>query len=116
MGSDRKPGAAVRASRGADDLLLNGDQRAGVDSDLDEAGADTRALDPLFDLAHPAVRQAIHRVCKGVGWQEWLLVIAGVGEDMEVGGIRETAQHLRVAANVGGSAIDKARPALLADL
>ena len=67
---DRQPGLLTANGRSPDDLLLNLDELAGIDGDLDEPGPDACALDAVAPFGDPALGQRGRVFAKGIGRQE----------------------------------------------
>ena len=85
-------------------------ERPGVDADLDEAGADARALDPVAGLRRPAGRQLPGGLRVRVLRHRDVVrraVVAGVRHDVEAARLREAAEEQRVPPEVGGRALEE---------
>ena len=81
-----------------------------IDADFDEARFDAGAFDSALPFGDPARGELAGGFGVGVARKEFVggtAIIIGVGEDMKAGLFCQAAEHARVTADVGWSAIDK---------
>ena len=102
-----------------DELAVDVGERPRVDADLHEAGADARALDAVAGLRRPAVGELPRGLRVGVPRHRDVVrraVVAGVRDDVQAARLRQAAQQQRVAAEVGGRALEERAAAPLPQL
>jgi quinoprotein glucose dehydrogenase len=117
VGGEGEAGFAAGEGGGADEVATDGRERAPVDTDLDEAGL--RAFDAVVEFGEEAAGELVGGFGLGVGGQEEELaggVEAGVGPDVDAGGVGESAKEDGVATEEVGGAIEKASAAEGGDL
>ena len=104
----------MRCRAGANELALHVTQRAAIEAELDDAGADFRAVDALREFPYPACGQRFDGIVTHVLREKSIVeggVVAGGGENVQSARLRQFEQQPGIAPKTHRGCIDEAAAA-----